>query len=235
MPRPAPPNTGLSTMIDALYYTRSQLRNATRMDHRRSEEDRTFFEAQALTLDPVIAELEPIEDAIRRHDRGPATEAQAAVLLGDVVLDATLRAGNRTMKAELAGQGGLGAEHVFGRRVDDLTSEPMHLEPGAVAKAADRLADVPEFPSKARIEAELRGAATRQEEALEDRTQAARTRSKLVSRAAAAVVRASEALSKIEAGLLDRFPRQYQYVGTFFKDMRPRKRRKDATTESSET
>lgn len=227
MPKPAPADTPLTNMIVALYFSRSALLVAQRMDTRRTDDDRAFFEAQARLLDPIIAELEPIESAILAHERGAATEAQAAVTLGDVVLDTTVRDGNRTTKAELASKGGLGAQHVFGARVDDLTGEELELEPDAVVHAADRLADVPDFSSKARVEADLRGAAARQEEALESRRAAERAATQLASRGTAAVVRASEGLSKLEGALLGRFPRQYRYCGSFFRPDRRRVKKKE--------
>ena len=229
MGKPAGPDTPLNIMIPAVYYSRSALIVAKTMDTRRTDADRTFFEERAQLLDPIIAELEPLEAALMAHERGAATVAQAAVVLGDVVLDTTVRDANRTTKAELANKSGLGAQHVFGQRVDDLTDEPLHLEPAAVIHAADRLADVPDFASKARIDSELRGAATRQEEALESRGDAERAGAQLESRIAAAIVRASEALGALEGALLGRFSRQYKYCGGFFASTRARrtKRKKD--------
>lgn len=231
MGKPADPDTPLSTMLDAVYYSRAALNVAKRMDTRRSDQDRQFFEERASLLDPVIAELEPLEAALTAHERGAATEAQAAVVLGDVVLDATVRDANRTTKAELANKSGLGAPHVFGQRVDDLTDEPLHLEPAAVVHAADRLVDLPDYTSKARIDAEMRGAATRQQEALENRDDVKRAGSQLESRATAAVVRASEALGALEGALLARFSRQYKYCGGFFPPNRRTKKKKKKTEE----
>jgi hypothetical protein len=227
MGKPIAANATLTNAIEALYFSRAALLVAQRMDTRRTEEDRAFFEAQARTLDSSITELTQLEAALLAHQRGAATEAQAAVMLGDVVLDATVRDGNRVTKTELANKSGLGAQHVFGARVDDLTGEELELEPAAVVHAADRFVDVPDFTSKARVEAALRGAAARQEEALTARSTVARAGTQLESRAAAAIVRASEALAGVEGALVARFPGQYRYCGSFFKPTTRAKRKKD--------
>ena len=79
----------------------------------------------------------------------------------------------------------------------------------------------------------LTEAATRQQRALDQRVETRREENRLDSRHRLLIVAAAEALARLEAALLERFPRQYEYVGEFFLPSTPAKKSKPATPPAS--
>lgn len=227
MPKPLGPNANLDDMIFACTWTITALTAAAEMDFKRTPDEIKLFKDRALLLGPVLAELVKMRTAQDDFERGPDLLAQVKVVMGDEIQDRTVRDGNRTTKAELANKPGLGAEHAFGRHVDDLVRTELELEPKAVLDAAARLADVTPFPARDGIVADLKKAAGQQQAALDDRVKKGHDGIVIGSKESADVGKASVELSTLEGVLLARFPRQYRYVGTFFADF-SKKRKKPA-------
>ena len=189
------------------------------MDIDRTPADREFFAAEASKLTPLrnalLAKLREIED----FELGPGDQHQSAVVLGDQVLDRGVRAGNTRTKLGLKGQSGLGAEHAFGNRVDDLTGAPHRLQPALVREAIDRIADLPDYEDKAKVQSDLLARVELQEGLLKTRDQGDAALSKLESEAVKLVVEAADKLVQTKAALDGRFPRQRAYVASFFLDV----------------
>jgi hypothetical protein len=220
----AGPTSTLGLMCRAVARTYNTLMVASTVDKELTDADRAFFAAEAQKVlplrDALVAKKRQIEDL----DLGAADLNQAAVLMGDLVLDRGARAGNTRTKLGLSGKSGLGAAHVFGSRVDDLTGAPLKLQPSLVREAAGRLDDVADFDDKAKVKADLLARAEQQEDLLRTRDEGIAARSKLVSEGVRLVVDGAEALAKTKAALDGRFPRQRAYVATFFLDVSHKRR-----------
>jgi hypothetical protein len=216
MPKPAKPDTVPDTMLESVCFSQNALDAACEMDIDLTDADRTFMAGERATLEPARVEVRGAIVAIEEHDLGAASRAQAKVVLGDVVQDRVVRDSNRSVKAELPRSPGLGADHAFGARVDDLVRTKLELEPAAVQRAAERLGDLPEFPSRDRIRERMMRVAGNQTTALTERKRVEGERDRLEVAAARAVINAATALQALEARLLARFPGQYDYVGSFF-------------------
>jgi hypothetical protein len=216
MPKPAKPDTAPGTMLEALCFSQNALDAACEMDIDLTDDDRTFMAGERAALEPARVDVRGVIVAIEEHDLGVASRAQAKVVLGDVVQDRVVRDSNRSTKAELPRSPALGADHAFGSRVDDLVRMKLELEPAAVQRAAERLGDLPGFPSRDRIRDRMMRVASNQNAALTDRKRFEGDRDRLEVAAARAVIGASTALQALEARLLARFPGQYDYVGSFF-------------------
>lgn len=224
MPRPLAPDATLANMIYACAWTIATLKAAAKMDFKLAEPEKKKFADMAAELTALLGPLTVLQKDASDLRLGADLTAQATVVIGDEVQDRTVRDGNRTTKAELAGKPGLGAEHAFGKHVDDLVRTDLALEPDAVKRAAGRLAELPPFASKDKIAADLTKAADQQAAALDERTTVGSKADGLRSKGIGSVAKCSEALSKVEGDLLKMFPRQYGYVGRFFADFsRPAK------------
>lgn len=214
----AGPTSPIGTMTRAVARTVNMLNIAATVDLDRSAEDRAFFQGEAKTLRPLLTALIAKKREIEDFDLGPGDLNQAAVLMGDAVLDRGVRAGNTRTKLGLSGKTGLGSTHVFGNRVDDLTSAPLKLEPSRVREAAERLDEVPDFDDKAKVKSDLLGRAEQQDSLLATRDTGLAERAKLESEAVKLVVDAAHKLAQTKAALDGRFSRQREYVATFFLD-----------------
>ncbi|MRG92217.1 hypothetical protein [Polyangium spumosum] len=224
----AGPTVPLPVMCRAVARTCNTLTVASIVDIDRSAEDREFFAAEAAKLLPLrhalLAKLREIED----HELGPGDQNQSAVVLGDQVLDRGVRAGNTRTKLGLKGKSGLGAEHAFGNRVDDLTDAPHRNEPALVREAITKIGDLPDYDDKAKVQNDLLARVELQEGLLKARDQGDAALSKLESEAVKLVVEAADKLVQAKAALDGRFPRQRGYVASFFLDVsRKRRSRRD--------
>lgn len=222
----AGPDQTIDTMKKAVAYTIAALDAASEIDIDRTEEDRTFFAAEKEALEPVLTGLTTAKNQLDDFDLGLGLRYQVRVVLGDAVLDNGLRVNNSKAKMGLKNASGLGADHVFGARVDVLTGEQLRLEPTKVLAAADRLDDVADFPGKAEVKADLTARATKQEELLQARETGYGERNKLKSNQVRVVADAADALIRCKAALEGRFPRQRAYVSNFFADVTEGRRRR---------
>jgi hypothetical protein len=223
----AGPTSPLSVMCRAVARTCNTLEVAAKVDLDRSDEDRAFFAAESEKLKPMRSALITKFRAIQDHELGIGDLNQSAVRLGDEVLDRGVRAGNTRTKLGLKGKSGLGADHAFGNRVDDLTEAPHRQEPGLVREALTRLEDLPDFEDKPKVKADLLARIDLQEKLLADRDASDAAHAKLESEAVKLVVDAALLLAQTKAALDGRFPRQRTYVSRFFLDVSPRRRRND--------
>lgn len=234
MAKPARAGSSLDHMVEAVGYSAKMLTVAVEMDSELAEEDVAFFRSQGELLDPQVTALDAADTEARRFDRGPGMLAGMRVRFGDMIQDRAVRWGNRLTKAELLHDpGSLGAEHAFGNRVEDLVKTKLELEPEAVLRVVGHLGELPEFSSRERIVTRLTEVATRQQRALDQRVETRREENRLDSRHRLLIVAAAEALARLEAALLERFPRQYEYVGEFFLPSTPAKKSKPATPPAS--
>jgi hypothetical protein len=212
-------------MRKALYRTIAALDAASTIDIDRSKDDRDFFAAEKAKLEPVAQKVTTALAAVEAFDITEGVKLQAHVELGDQVLDNGVRAGNARAKLGLKGKSGLDSTHVFGERVNDLVDEPLHVQPAKVLAAAERLDDLPEFPDRSAIKADLIARADQQEKLLAARDAGDLKRSKLASAAVAAVVEGALTLLQTKAALDSRFPRQRKYVASFFLDVSPARKK----------
>ena len=162
----AGPDSPIFTMRRAIARTLGALTAAAKIDMDRTDADRAFFAAEKEKLVPVAAKLSAAHIAIIDYDLGPREEHRASVALGDEVLDRGVRDGNTRTKLGVKGKNGLDATHVFGQRVNDLTDEPLRVEPKKVTEAAGRLDELPEFKERDAIKADLIKRADQQEDLL---------------------------------------------------------------------
>ncbi|MDI7269921.1 MAG: hypothetical protein QME96_18170 [Myxococcota bacterium] len=206
-------------MRKAVGITIAVLDSAAEIDIDRSDDDRKFFEEEKQKLDLVATSLAEAARVIDAFVFGPALRFQARVQLGDAVLDRGVRNGNARTKLALRNVPGLDAAHAFGRRIDDLTSEKLRMEPLKVEQAAARLADLPAFDGRDAIKSDLLTRAGTQERLLKERDGGYTERERIESAAVRVVAEAADALAKIKAKLDDRFPRQRNYVAGFFLDV----------------
>jgi hypothetical protein len=224
----AGPDVSLWTMRRAIAYTIAALAAAGEIDVDRADDDREFFASEKEKLAAFPAVLQSAETALEAFDLGTGMQCQVRVELGDAVLDRGVRSGNARTKLELQGKSGLGADHVFGSNVSELTNARLKLEPGLVLAAIGRMKDLPAFGAREAIEKDLAARANKQESLLGDRDGAALERNALESAAVKLVADASIALTRTKSALDNRFPRQRDYVASFFLDV-SRRRRKDAS------
>ncbi|WP_197041440.1 hypothetical protein [Chondromyces apiculatus] len=168
---------------------------AVAADLDRSEEDIAFFEAESVKLAPLSTQLRTVHLAIEDHELGPAEVAQGQVEMGDEVLDRGVRAANTRTKLGLQGKSGLGANHAFGSRVDELVKMPLAAEPGAVLEAVKRLNEVPGFDDKVAIQGDLTRRAEQQKQFLKDRETGQKTLLQRKSEATRLVVESALALA----------------------------------------
>ncbi len=223
----AGPDSTVRTMRRALGRSIGALAAAHAADLDRSADDRAFFLAERGKLEPLAAQIRDAHLALDDFDLGPGEIQQAQVDIGDEVLDRGVRAGNTRAKLGLKGKPGLGAAHVFGDRIDDLTATPVAKEPAAVLAAAERLDDVATFDGRDAIKADLTLRATQQDGFLKLRDQGYAERTKIQSQATRLVVEAALALASLKGALDQRFPRQRKYVASFFLDVGPKRTKKD--------
>lgn len=207
----------IANLCDTLSYVRAALTTAsTVVDPDRTDADRTFFGEQAAAVDVHLQALEGSETALRTFRRRTALIRQASVVLGDAILDRGVESGAAKTKAALRGKPGLGAEHVFGSRVSDLTRSELRVEPGLVLTAAAHLLDLPDFEGRDKIKADLELRANQQHKLLAERDAGYGEEAKIQGAATKLAVDAVLALHSVQGLLLARFPKQRQYTSAFF-------------------
>jgi hypothetical protein len=222
-------------MIDAVAHSSNGLDAAADIDIDRSDDDRTFFRTEQTGLATLLGQLVGAQRAVEDHDRDVGTRLQVRVVMGDKVLDRGVESGNTLAKNGLKGKSGLGADHVFGQRVTELTEEKLEEEPRAVKKAVGRMNDVADFVGKQEVIKDLTRRADTQQGCLDQRKAGRDTRDALVSTRDRLVVECAEALAALEGRLLSRFPRQKDYVRKFFLDVSPEKNSKKKAPEGGTT
>lgn len=215
----AGPDATLATMRRAVGYSIAALAAAAEVDPELSAEAAKVLLAEKTKLAPLAKQLADAEHAMDEYDLGDGIAYQARVVLGDAVLDRGVRTANATTKLQLAGKPGLGAEHAFGARVSDLTRTKISIEPSKVLLAVDRLADLPDFDAKKTIAKDLKSRAGAQQGYLDDREKGDGRRNKLASNAIKLVADAADALASCKGALDEQFPRQRDYVLSFFLDL----------------
>lgn len=232
----AGPKSTIKTMRKAIHYSITALDAAAEIDLDASPEDREVLTQEKSKLEALTGPLAEAAHGLEAYDLGRGLRLQVAVELGDAVLDRGVREANARTKLALRNKSGLGAAHVFGRRVSELTSEKLRLEPGRVTQAAQRLLDLPDFDSRTEMKQDLEQRAKQQENLLQQRDQGERERNQLVSKAVRLVAEGSDALAKAKAALDGQFLRQRAFVSSFFLDVaRPRSVRSDNPSEPSPT
>jgi hypothetical protein len=212
----AGPNTTISLMRKALARTAMALEIAVEIDTARTDEDKKFLENTRQRVLPLLSEATTTENALAVYDDGEGLRFQARVELGDAVLDEGLRSGKAKAKALLRGQPGLGAEHVFGDDVSEMTDAPIALEPDLVLTALLKMVDLPKFSGREELVNELMLLANKQKQILQERSVGTTIRTTLSSTATRIIVQGADLLASIKGDLDSRFPRQKKYVSSFF-------------------
>ncbi|MBI2569330.1 MAG: hypothetical protein HYV63_20120 [Candidatus Schekmanbacteria bacterium] len=213
----ATPNSSSATMTRALAHAMHALEAARAMDKDLSQEQRDAMGADHDALAVHLEKVAQAEAALERFRVVDGARLQARVTVGDGALDRGVRAAKARMRLELQRTAlPQGADRVFGEQIAELIHSELRLEPTRVLEAVARFADVPEFPGKAEMLADLRDRAERQQAALAERDAGEVTEAGLRSALVHAVADASLALYQLEKRLLERFPRQRSYVRLFF-------------------
>jgi len=227
----APPDSTPETMLIALSTTIGALEAAVELDVDRLPDDRAFFAVERDALVPLFDTLFNADRASTSHTLLVGQAKQARVQLGDAILDRGVSRAKARMKVELTGSAmPQGADHVFGVDVTDITQAERAKEPGLVLAAVGKFGQVPDFAGKAEMALDLKGRAERQKKNFEDRDAAGVEAATLTSAVKVTVATGSEALYKLEKRLLDRFPRQTQYVKAFFYDAAPNRKKTGPST-----
>jgi hypothetical protein len=225
----------LATMALAISTTVNALDAARDLDLDRSDEDRQFFSGRRALLLPYQAQLVAARRAIEDHDLDIGARLQARVEMGDHVLDRGISDGNTRTKLALKAKSGLEASHVFGKNVKTLTEEKLALEPRKVLEAVERMSELPDFPERAPIAQDLTIRAKQQQGCLDERDVSSAVRAKLVSQGIKVVLDAADLLAATKGALDERFPRQRDYVASFFLDVAPVRKKASASPAAAPT
>src|SRR5512132_573080 len=214
------------TMLRALSHSIGALDAASELDVERSDADRSFFLTEKAALQVSFDETFAADQGLSKHLLLTTQRLQARVLVGDAVLDRGVRAGKARMKLELkASSMPEGADHVFPSDISDIVDAERRVEPGLVLQVVARFPQVPDFPGKAALEADLTGRAKRQTDNFTSPDAGEVDEHALDGALTQGIVRASDALYRLEKRLLERFPRDKVYVRTFFLDVAPARKR----------
>ncbi len=214
-------------MLRAVSHSLGALEAAAELDVDRTAEDRAFFTAERATLQISWNEVFTADQSLTQHLLLTTQRLQARVLLGDAVLDRGVRAAKARMKLELKTSAMVeGADHVFPADISDIVDAERRVEPGLVLQVVGRFPQVPEFPGKALLETDLKGRATRQSENFTSRDAGEVEEHARGGTLAQGIVRASDALYRLEKRLLERFPREKVYVRAFFLDVAPTRKKR---------
>lgn len=220
----AGPESTSETMSKALATSIGALVAGEKIDVDRTDDDRLFFATERATLQGLFDTLAAAAAAVKAHVLLVAMGAQAMVAVGDVVLDRGVSRGKARMKVELKESAmPLGADHVFGVDVSELTGAELAREPTLVLQAVAKFPQVPDFPGKDVMAKDLGDRADQQQDALATRDKVGVTGAGLDGAEKVAVVAGADALYGLEKRLLDRFKRQTTYVKAFFLDVAPPK------------
>jgi hypothetical protein len=214
-------------MRKALQRTIIALENAAELDPERKS-DKEFFAVEQDKLNPLFLDLTVAERAFEDFELGDGLKQQARVLIGDAILDNGVRKGNSLTKTHLKGKSGLGASHAFGDNIADVTEEEIEIEPSVVLTIAERMKDLPDFPGKEEIRADLILRATQQQQNVNARRTGEAEYDKRRSATTVLVTKAATALIQAQGALQNRFPEDKRYVRSFFLDVtRPAKEKQD--------
>ena len=224
----APPDSTADTMLDATATTLGALSAASELDVDRTDEDRAFFTAERDALLAHYNAVNSADQALRAHLHLVQKARQVAVIIGDRVLDRGVRAGKQRMKLELKNSAPDAVDHVFPADINDIVGAEMRVEPQLVLEATAKFSQVPDFNGKAELKADLEGRADRQALGFKARAEAEVTEAALWGAVDKAVATAADALYGLEKRLLERFPRDKQYVSAFFMDVAPPRKKKAA-------
>lgn len=215
------------TMLRALSHSLGALDAAAELDVDRSAEDRTFFNAEKAVLQPFFDDVFAADQSLTTHLLLTKQVHQARVVVGDAVLDRGVRAAKARMKLELkTSTMPEGADHVFPADISDIVDAERRVEPGLVLQVAALFPQVPDFAGKAALEADITGRAKRQVANFTCRDAGEVNEHALDGRLTQAIVRASDALYRLEKRLLERFPRDKVYVRAFFLDVAPARKKR---------
>lgn len=203
----------------ALTRTIIALETAVDLDKTYNASDKVFLGEQRAALIVKRDAIGGAIDVLDAHDENEGLRLQTRVEVGDAVLDESLGDGKAKTKAGLRGQTGLDADYAFGPKIQKLQNMPLAIEPEAVLKVAARMNDLPAFPERAAIHANLIAVANQQKQNLADRAAGEITRATLLSNTIRTVVEGISLLLTVK-GLLDaRFPGQKKRVESFFLDV----------------
>ncbi|MEO5728201.1 MAG: hypothetical protein ABIV93_14475 [Byssovorax sp.] len=214
-------------MLRAVSHSLGGLDAAAELDVDRSAEDRAFFAAEKAALQTSFDEVFAADQHLAKHLTLTRQRLQARVLVGDAVLDRGVRSGKARMKLELKTSSvAEGADHVFPADISDIVDAERRVEPGLVLQVVARFPQVPDFPGKAALEADLTGRAKRQTDNFTGRDAGEVEEHTLDGILTQKIVRASDALYRLEKRLLERFPREKTYVRAFFLDVAPARKKR---------
>jgi hypothetical protein len=200
---------------------------AIKMDIDRTDDDRVMFTNERAALQKSFDDVFAADQAVTRHLLLVKMPQQAAIIVGDNVLDRGARAGKARMRLELKSSTMPGGEdHVFPADISEITDAERRVEPQLVLKAAAKFDQVPEFHGKAEVKADLEARANRQKDAFEQRDTGNTAGDVLDGALDRAVDTAAEALFVFEKRLEMRFPRDVKYVASFFMEKPSRKKKK---------
>lgn len=217
----AGPDTPLPTMLIAVNYSFQAFGVAAEIDTDLGKDQQKLFAALEKRADKLVRPLLVAKRAIEDYDLAKGSRLQARVEVGDAVLDRGIANGRKRTGLALDGKPGLGVTHVFGATLSTLTREKIALEPGKVLDAVGRFADVTAFSERASIAKDLTARAKTQQKCLDDRDDGDKERNKLVGKGVVLVSAASLELASMHGDLSSAFPRQKDYVDSFFYDVRP--------------
>lgn len=218
-------------VLRELATTLGALTAALEMDVDRSDDDRAFFTAERATLQSHFDALCAADDAVTKHELLVRMGRQAAIVVGDQVLDRGVRAAKARMRLELkqSTQPG-GEDHVFPSDISDITDAERRVEPQLVLSAVAKYDQVPDFAGKAETKADLEARAQRQRDAFSLRDASDTLAETLDAALDQAVEKADEALFVCEKHIEGRFPKDGKYAASFFLERPSRKKKKPATT-----
>lgn len=195
------------------------------MDVDRSDDDRKFFTDQRNILQGWFDKVSNADQATSRHWLLVRLVRQAAIVVGDQVLDRGVRYGKSKMRLELKNSTMPGGENdVFPSDISEITDAERRVEPNLVLSVLAKWNLVPDFSGKADIKTDLEGRVQRQQNAFANRDVSDNEAEALEAALDRAVADADEALFVTEKLLEARFPRDGRYVASFFMEKPSRKR-----------
>ena len=197
------------------------------LDVDRTDDDRAMFTNERTTLQAHFDKVFAADQAFTRHSLLVKMPQQAAVIVGDHVLDRGVRGTKARMRIELKTSAMPGGEdHVFPSDISEITDAERRVEPNLVLAAVAKFHLVPAFPGKDALKTDLEARANRQQDAFKRRDAGDTAGDALGSALALAVNEADEALFVFEKRLEARFPRDAKYVASFFMEKPSRKKKK---------
>jgi hypothetical protein len=217
-------------ILSELSTTVGGLAAAIEMDIDRTNEDRAFFTNQRATLQACFDKVFEADQAVTKHLLLVHVPRQAAIVVGDNVLDRGVRAAKARMRLELKTSAMPGGEdHVFPSDISEITDAERRVEPNLVLGAVAKFDQVPDFNGKAGVKTDLEKRVGRQQMAFQQRDAGETAAEALDGALDRAVAEGDEALFVCERHLEARFPRDAKYVASFFLEKPSRKKKKVST------